>query len=161
MHGTALRTFAWSLGGGILVAWALSLAWWALLEPANASDDIYELTIPAGTAAAVAAGQPAPFIPNSLELGRQSSLLIHNQDVVEHRVGTWTIPPGSDLAVEATESDGQLSCTIHPQGVIGVRIDERPPFLMTVLSALGIGVPMGLIVGFATVVGGRLKMGEE
>jgi len=156
-----LRTFAWSMAGSLALAWVLSIAWWALLEPASASDEVYELVIPSGTAAAVAAGRPAPFIPNSLELGRQSSMLIRNEDVVAHQVGTWSVPPGGAITVEASESDDTLSCTIHPQGVIGLQIDEQPPFVMTLISALGIGVPVGLIVGFASVVGGRLKMGDD
>jgi hypothetical protein len=146
-----------SLGAGVILAWVLSLAWWAVLEPASAEDGAEELVIPRGTAAAVAAGQPAPLIPNSLELGRDRTLLVRNEDDAPHQFGTWTIPPGGTAEISANTEDGQLSCTVHADGIIDVTVDDRPPFLTTVWSALGVGIPIGLVFGFAAMMGARLR----
>ena len=84
---------AW-LGASFILGLVLSLIWWALLEPAAAGNRVTELIIPRGTADAVARGEPAPFIPNSLSLGRNRALRVRNDDVVAHKVGAAPVQPG-------------------------------------------------------------------
>ncbi len=163
--GASLRHLArnwlpW-LAGGMAAAWALSMLWWALLEPAQARASESELVIPAGTAAAVAAGADPPFIPNSLELARSGDLTVINDDVVPHQVGTWTIPPGGSAVIYAAEETGQFTCSIHAGGVIAFTIDKRPSLFTTLYATLILGVPVGLVFGFASTVTRRLAMGED
>ena len=148
------------VGAGVAAAWALTMIWWALLEPNSVPDSAEVLVIPMGTADAVAAGDEAPFIPNSLSLGRSGKLIVHNEDVVEHSVGAWVIPPGGSAEIVAPEDAGQVSCTIHPGGFLGVTLDERPPVTSTIIPSLLLGLPIGLVMGFAAFVGGRLNMGD-
>jgi hypothetical protein len=146
---------------GVAGAWALSMLWWALLEPAQARANQSELVIPEGTAESIALGEPAPFIPNSLELGRNRELLVINEDSEPHRVGSWTIPPGGRATISSSDYEGQFTCTIHPGGVLGYDTDERPAFQTTIWSALALGLPLGLVFGFASYVGGKLRLGYE
>ncbi|NUQ54970.1 MAG: hypothetical protein HUU14_03680, partial [Dehalococcoidia bacterium] len=111
-----LRFWAGWLGAGLALGFLLSIIWWALLEPAAAGNDVAELTIPAGTAAAVARGEPAPFIPNSLSLGRNRELVVRNNDVAGHKVGAWTVPPGGVAVIKAAAGTGDLICSVHPSG---------------------------------------------
>ena len=77
----------WILGA-LAFAWTLSFIWWLLLEPTSAdAAETPEFVIPEGTAAAVANGQPPPFIPTSFQFGRDRRLIVRNLDVVEHTVG--------------------------------------------------------------------------
>jgi hypothetical protein len=156
-----MRTWVLWLASGIAFGWMLSLAWWFVLEPASASDDVYELVIPSGTAAAVAAGERPPLIPNSLSLGRNRKMIVRNEDVVDHAVGAWTVPPGGVAEIEADKSSGQLTCTIHPAGVLGLSIDGRPAFRSTFNGALMLGIPLGVVFGFAGFVGSKLQMDDE
>jgi hypothetical protein len=160
MGGMVKHWGGW-LAVGVLAAWALSLLWWLLLEPAQARSNQSELVIPEGTAAAIARGEPAPFIPNSLELDRDRELVVINEDVAPHRVASWTIPPGGRATISSTDEEGQFTCTIHPGGVLGYSIDERPPILTTAWASLLLGLPVGLVFGFATFVGSRLGVGPE
>jgi len=146
---------------GMAAGWALAMLWWLLLEPVQARAHESTLVIPAGTAAAVAAGQPAPFIPNSLELGRNKELMVVNRDSEPHQVGSWTIPPGGRATIRSTDEEGQFSCTIHPGGVLGFSVDERPPLTTTAWAALLLGGPVGLVFGLATYVGGKLRLEQE
>lgn len=148
--------------GGLAAAWALSFIWWLLLEPAAAeASETPEFVIPEGTAAAVAAGQPAPFIPNAFQFGRNRELLVRNLDVAEHTVGEWTIPPGGSAVITSDSDSGTLTCTVHPGGTLGYRVPTRPEFYQTFLGALILGVPVGLAFGFAALVAGKLGMDDE
>ncbi len=163
--GASLRHIArnwlpW-LGGAVVAAWAFSMLWWALLEPAHARASESKLIIPDGTAAAVAAGADPPFIPNSLELARSGDLTVINNDVVPHEVGTWTIPPGGSAVISAAEQTGQFTCSIHAGGVIAFSINKRPSLFTTLYATLILGLPTGLIFGFAATVTRRLAMDEE
>ena len=115
------------------------MLWWAVLEPARARASDAELVIPRGTAAAVAAGADPPFIPNSIELARTGDLTIINRDNVAHRVGSWDIPPGGRATISAAGEAGQFTCTIHPAGVLGFSVNQRPPFTSTLSTALAMG----------------------
>jgi hypothetical protein len=160
MGRTAKHWAGW-LVLGVGAAWALSMLWWVLLEPAQARANESQLVIPEGTAAAIARGEAAPFIPNSLELGRDKELLVINDDVEGHRVGSWTIPAGGRATISSTDGEGQFTCTIHPGGILGYSIDERPPIVTTLWASLLLGLPVGLVFGFASFVGGKLRLGHE
>jgi hypothetical protein len=151
---------AW-LVAGFALGLALSLVWWALLEPAAAGNKVAELIIPRGTADAVARGEPAPFIPNSLSLGRNRELRVRNDDVVAHKVGASTVPPGDTAVIKAAADSKDLVCTVHPAGYVGVRLDSRPGFDTVVLQAALLGLPLGLVAGSSVLVGRRLSMDEE
>src|SRR3990172_6984593 len=53
-----------------------------------------ELTIPAGTAERVAAGEASPSIPSGLEFVVGDTLVVHNQDSVSHELGPIWVPAG-------------------------------------------------------------------
>lgn len=140
----------------LLLSWGLSLAWWAIFEPISAEARTTNLVIPAGTAAAVARGELPPFIPNSLTIGRNGRVRVINEDVVPHRVGAWTVPPGGTAMIEAAEDEEGVSCTITPSGTMPVFLDRRPPITSTFGPALLLGVPSALLVGVIVFVVRRL-----
>ena len=151
--------FAW-IGGGLLLGWALAIVWWAVLSPnaRPATDD--ELTIPLGTAAAISSGQGA-FVPATVSLVPGGRLIVYNRDEVEHAVGNVVIPPGATAEITAPEEGGGFACTIHPSGFLGVRLTERPSFLTTIVPALFVGLPIGLLAGAAAWVGTRIRFDDE
>jgi hypothetical protein len=147
--------------GGLTAAWVLSFIWWLLLEPAAASEKVPEFVIPEGTAAAVAAGQPAPFIPTTLSFSRSGELRVRNNDSVEHKVAEWTVPPGGTAVITTTGDNGELTCTVHPGGSLGFKVPQRPSFMATIIGALILGVPMGAAFGFAALVAAKLNMDDD
>lgn len=153
---TVRRWLRW-LAASVVALWVLSLLWWALLEPAQARAGDAELIIPKGTAAAVQAGADPPFVPNSIELARSGDLIVINRDTVAHQVGSWSIPAGGLATISASEDDGQFTCTIHPTGILGFSVDQRPSILSTFYAAFALGLPLGIVFALATTVTGRLR----
>ncbi len=157
-----IRFWAAWLGAGFALGLALSMVWWALLEPSAAASRVAELVIPRGTADAVARGGPAPFIPNSLSLGRNRELRVRNEDVAAHKVGASTVQPGGSAVIKAAAGSRDLICSVHPAGYVGVRFDARPGFEAVLLQAALVGLPLGLVAASSVLVGRRLSMdGEE
>jgi len=151
---------AWA-GAGYALGLALSLVWWALLEPSAAAGKVAELTIPRGTAEAVSRGEPAPFIPNSLSLGRNRELRVRNEDIVDHKVGASTVPPGGTATIKAAAGSQDLVCTVHPAGYVGLQVDRRPGFETVLLQAALLGLPLGLVAAGSVLVGRRISMDDE
>ncbi len=143
----------------LVLSWGLSVAWWAIFEPISAEARTTNLVIPAGTAEAVARGEPPPFIPNSLTIGRNGRVRVINQDVVAHRIGAWTVPPGGSAVIEPAETGEGVACTITPSGTMPVFLDRRPPITSTFLPAALLGLPSALIVGLIVFVVRRIDAG--
>jgi hypothetical protein len=145
----------------LALSWGLSLAWWAIFEPISAEARTTNLVIPAGTAEAVARGEPPPFIPNSLTIGRNGRVRVINQDVVPHRIGAWTVPPGGSAIIEPADTEEGVACTITPSGTMPVFLDRRPPITSTFLPAALLGLPSAVIVGLIVFVLRRIDAGAE
>jgi plastocyanin len=149
--GRAGPWVVWAAGAFALV-WAMSVGWWALLQPAAAATET-EVVVPAGTAARIAAGE-AVFLPSAYQVRDGGALVVINRDSVSHTVGTAVIPPGATARIAAEA--GTLTCTIHPAGAIALTGQPRPPFWSTFLPAVIAGLPLGLVGAGATELARRI-----
>ena len=146
---TAARRRAWGharywltwVGLVLLGAWAFSLVWWWMLTPSPQAKP-YEITIPRGTAAALESGVPFAFVPNAIALSG-GRLIVRNEDTADHHIGNKTIPAGSVAEIVA-DKDEELTCTIHPSGYLGIKLDKKPGIESTIVPALLLGLPLGL-----------------
>lgn len=152
----SLRVYGPLVLGCLGVAWVVSVAWWLLLPDARTVD----LTIPAGTAAAVARGEAVEVIPASLALRRGDTLVVRNQDDALHRLGSEWFPPG--MTVRATVSGAMLEapdllCSFHPAGRLGVSTLARPGIEHTAVPTLLAGLPLALMAVVGVAVARRLE----
>jgi hypothetical protein len=134
------------MAGGFVVVWAIGMGYWAALN-VGVGPAVEELSIPPGTAAALADGR-AGFFPASISLPPGGRLRVRNGDSVEHTIGNATIPPGALADISAPER-GSLICTVHPSGSLAVRTDASSPWVLALLPALVLGAPLGLGLGAA------------
>jgi hypothetical protein len=143
--------------------WALNFAWWWLLPPSRT----VELVIPPGTSSQIAAGEAVSAIPDELTLRRGDRLMIVNEDIVVHEVGTALAPPGRSTRVQVTDDflgrDDRLVCSIHPSGAIGLSSVARPPLVATLVPSLIAGVPLSIALLLAILIAGQLdaRVGPE
>jgi hypothetical protein len=151
---------AW-LGAAFAFGWVLAIIWWAVLSPQARADITDELIIPLGTADAIKSGSGGAFVPSQVSLRPGMRLVIVNQDTSEHTVGNAVIPPGATAELTPAEDGEGFYCTIHPSGFLGLNLTERPHFATTLVPALAIGLPLGLLSGVASWVGRRLDLGNR
>jgi len=136
----------------ILSSLALSIAvtvvsW--VIQRANAPPpETFELTIPAGTAAAISGGDAPSSIPGNLVLLQGDTLRIANQDSVVHRIGTFSVEPGQVQEfrisgfVTSAGSSNRFACTFHPAGNIEIGLGKDASILSTLLPALALCAPL-------------------
>jgi hypothetical protein len=100
-----------------------------------------ELVIPAGTAQQIAAGESNSAIPAELTLVLGDTLLVRNEDRVDHQIGPVWVPPGLSASLEMEQPDKYVySCSFRPSRYLGLDVRE-PTTLGTRLTALGLAVP--------------------
>jgi hypothetical protein len=142
------------VAAGLIGGLAFNFIWWALLSPDARASAVEEVTIPAGTAAAIERGDAFPFLPQAYGLRDGGTLLVRNEDSAPHRVGTEVIPPGQSANITAL-AEGQLVCTVHPAGYLDIDLRERPAPTAMILPSLLLGLPLGLLAAATTWIIGR------
>jgi hypothetical protein len=132
-----------AMGTVLTVASALAAGWGTTRAP-----QVVAVTIPAGTAAEIAAGERSSPIPSTLRLVAGDTLLLHNGDVVSHRVGAYVIAPGATVAIPVVGGGGgTFFCSFHPSRSISLDVATPPDLRLLPLAALGFGLPIGGVLG--------------
>jgi hypothetical protein len=74
-------------------------------------------------------------------------LLVTNEDGVTHRVGGYAVLPGRAIEIPVRFSAGGFfSCSFHPSGRLPIVVRPSGPTLLpSVLPALLLGIPLGVI----------------
>ncbi len=100
-----------------------------------------KLVIPAGTADQVAHGEPVPSIPVEMDFLLGDTLLVVNEDVVDHQLGPVWVPPGTSAQLSLDEPEKySYSCSFQPSRFLGINV--RPPTtFLTRLTGLALAVP--------------------
>ncbi len=159
--------FAWRvLAGSLLTGFVMGallviVAWIAFGADLMAPPRDVQLVIPRGTAALLAAGQPSA-LPAQVILNQDDRLIISNQDVVTHTLGSWLIKPGQSITVDATSPIASVfTCSIHRSGSFGIIVQARPGLVDGILITILVSVPIGLVLFAGATVFRSLDMDPE
>jgi hypothetical protein len=127
---------------------ALALVWigsevafYFLREGTDRVPEQIELVIPAGTAARVEAGEPVPAIPDELTFVLGDTLVVRNEDVVDHQLGPLWIPPQkkASLVLDAAQRYA-YACSFKTTRYLGLNVKQATTW-QTRLVALAFAVP--------------------
>jgi hypothetical protein len=122
----------------VLVAAVSEIAFYLLRETYDRAPQVVELVIPVGTSARVEAGEPAPSIPDEMVFVLGDTLVVKNEDTVDHQLGPVWVPSGTQASL-SLEEPGKFaySCSFQPTRYLG--LDVREPTTWTT-RALGTGL---------------------
>jgi hypothetical protein len=110
---------------GVSLAGITTEVAYQVLKRENREPERINILIPAGTAERVAAGQPPPSIPANMSFVVGDTLVVTNQDNVNHQLGSLWIPPGTSASMKLdTEQNFAFECSFQPTKYLGV--DVRP-----------------------------------
>jgi hypothetical protein len=99
------------------------------------------LTIPEGTADAVAAGEAPPEVPDEMTFVLGDVLIVRNLDVVAHTLGPLVIPPGASASLPLNEEDHfALNCSFSTSNYFGLNV-KPPTTLRTRLLGIAFAAP--------------------
>jgi hypothetical protein len=118
-HVAALAACALAIAGALAAAFT----------PVRAATREALFEIPRGTFASRMAGEPAPILPDRIDLtlGVQDVLLLRNLDDVPQIFGPTLIMPGQSFRLPFRRAASyQFACTAHASGQMTVSVEPHP-----------------------------------
>ena len=111
---------------GLLIGVAVSeVPFLFLRETARAPREIV-LTIPAGTSDQIARGEQPPSIPENMTFVVGDTLVVKNEDGVDHKLGPLWIPANSSARLSLDQEENlAYECSFQPGKYFG--LDVRQP----------------------------------
>jgi hypothetical protein len=108
---------------GLLIATIFTEVSYRILKRENRAPERVELIIPAGTADEIVKGQAPPSIPEDMTFVVGDTLVVVNQDSVDHKLGPLWIPPGTSASLNLdTEQNYAFQCSFQPTKVFGLDV---------------------------------------
>jgi len=105
------------------------------------------LTIPAGTAEQVARGEKPPSIPEDMIFVIGDTLVVKNEDMVDHKLGQLWIPANSSAQLLLNEEENiAFECSFQPGNYFGLDVRQSVTFGTRVYGALYAGLPLGVLI---------------
>ena len=146
-----IRIFAWRLFicmvlGFLIGTGVNEFSFIFMKSEAGRAPERIELVIPAGTAEKVARGEADPSLPEKIVFVQGDTLVVVNQDVVDHRLGPLFIPSKTSASLTLNQADNLLySCSFEPGQYFGLDVRE-PVTQATRLDGIFIsGFPLGIL----------------
>jgi len=132
---------------GLVSGFAISEISYLVLREESRAPEVVDLIIPAGTSVEVAKGKVPPSIPEGMRFVVGDTLVVRNNDSVDHQLGPLWIPPGNTASmVLDREQNFIFACSFQPSNYFG--LDVREP--VTIWTRLGgilfSGIPLGAIL---------------
>ncbi len=123
-----------------------------LRETARAPKQI-SLLIPKGTAAEVARGEQPPTIPENMTFVVGDTLMVKNEDVVDHKLGPLFIPANSSAQL-SLDQEGSLAyeCSFQPRSYFGIDVQEPVTISTRIFGIFFVGLPLGILFALYSVI---------
>ncbi|MFC1996505.1 hypothetical protein ACFLXI_02720 [Chloroflexota bacterium] len=136
-----LRRFFGLLIVSLVIVLAISEGFYFLIHnDSERPPQVFEITIPPGTAERVAAGDPGPVIPNMVFVVGDT-LTVHNLDSTSHELGPIWLPPDTSGSLALGEAnDFIFNCSFQSTQFLGLTVREATTWTSR-LSALWYGTP--------------------
>jgi plastocyanin len=113
------------MAGGLLVGGVILLVVLVGSRMNNAAAHEYRITIPAGTAQRIAAGEDPAIVPAEIRLARGDILVIHNQDESGHQISDFWVGAGETIRQQFRQAGVyQGECTIHKDSQVQIIVTE-------------------------------------
>ena len=142
-----LKRIFLSLLLGLLIGAAVSEIPFLFLRESTRPPQEIVLTIPEGTAEQVARGEQPPSIPDNMIFVVGDTLLVRNEDTVDHKLGPLWIPANSSaqLSLEQEESLA-YECTFQPGNYFGLDVREPLTTATRLYGIFYVAVPMAILI---------------
>ena len=132
---------------GLAVGILVNEVTFAFLREESRPPERIVLVIPAGTAELVAQGQQPPSLPGDMTFVTGDTLVVRNEDAVDHQLGPLWIPAGSEASL-ALETAGRFvnTCSFQTENVLNLDVNEALTFGTRFQGIFLTGVPLGVLL---------------
>ena len=133
-----------------------------LRETARAPRDVL-LIIPMGTAEKVSRGEQPPSIPSTMKFVVGDTLVVKNEDSVDHQLGPLWIPANSSARLPLNQQESiAFECSFQANNTLGLDIYEPLTLSTRLLGISTTGLPMAvLFVLYTLIVPGKKKRNAD
>lgn len=146
---------------GILVGVLVNEVTFAFLREESRTPERILLVIPAGTGALVAEGRQPPSLPVSMRFVAGDTLVVRNEDEVDHQLGPLWIPAGSEASLELnTTGSFTNECSFQTGRVLDLDVSPPLTFGVRFQGIFLAGVPLGVLLALYAIVAWPLKPGQ-
>ena len=105
------------------------------------------LTIPAGTAEQVARGEQPPSIPKDMIFVVGDTLVMKNEDSVDHKLGELWIPANSTAQLALNEEQNMaFECSFQAGNYFGLDVRQSLTWGTRLYGVLYAGVPLSILL---------------
>ena len=123
-----------------------------LQETARPPQEIV-LTIPLGTAEQVARGEQPPSIPADMIFVVGDTLVVKNEDAVDHKLGPLWIPANSSAQLPLGQVENlAFECTFQPGKYFGLDVREPLTISTRIFGIIFAGLPMGVLIALYSLI---------
>lgn len=146
MKSSTLKRIGIAMLLGILLGAVTMEIAYQFLKRENRAPQEIELVIPAGTAESVAQGQAPPSIPEDMTFVIGDTLVVVNQDEVDHQLGPLWIPSGTSASLNLdTEENYVLECSFQSTKIFGLDVLQPVTLGTRITGILFAGFPLGAL----------------
>lgn len=147
---------------GIILAAIITEVSYQVLKRENRAPERIELIIPAGTASSIARDETPPSIPKDMTFVIGDTLVVVNQDEVDHQLGPLWIPSGTSASLNLdTEQNYAFQCSFQPTKVFGVDVRQPVTLGTRIIGILFAGFPLGALFAVYSVLLTKDKTKEK
>src|SRR5512145_861930 len=105
------------------------------------------LTIPEGTAEKVARGEQPPSIPPDMVFVVGDTLVVVNDDLVDHKLGQLWIPANTSARLALNEEQNMaFECSFQPGNYFGLDVRQSLTWSTRIYGGLYAGIPLGILI---------------
>lgn len=147
------KRIIYSLLIGLLLGVVISeIPFLFLRETARPPEQI-TLVIPNGTAEQVARGEQPPGIPENMVFVVGDTLIVKNEDSVDHKLGPLWIPKNSSAQLSLDQEESfAYECSFQPDKYLGLDVQEPLTISTRVYGIVYAGLPLGILIALYSLV---------
>ena len=142
-----VKRILFSLLLGLILATAISeIPFIFLRETARPPKEI-TLVVPRGTAEEVARGEQPPGIPPNMDFVAGDTLIVQNEDIVDHQLGPLWIPASTSARLSLDQVENlSYECSFQPGKYLGLDVNEPLTLGTRIYGILYIALPLGILL---------------
>lgn len=148
-----IKRIVYSLLVGLLLGAVISEVPFLFLQENARPPQLVELVIPRGTAEQVARGEQPPSIPENMVFVVGDTLVVRNEDSVDHKLGPLWIPKNSSAQLSLNEQESfAYECSFQPGNYFGLDVQESLTIGTRIYGIVYAGLPLGVLIALYSLV---------
>lgn len=153
LRSLVFKRIAGSMLIGLLLGVVISEVPFIFLQETARPPKEITLVIPNGTAELVERGEQPPTIPENMSFVVGDTLIVKNEDVLDHKLGPLWIPANSSAQLSLDQEQSfAYECSFQPGKYLGLEVNQPLTTATRIYGMLYVGLPLGIMLALYSLV---------